>query len=87
MRATPVPAATRPWTTPSTPGPGASRGTRRGRISADTLAAYPPGIPNVLPGEVVTAEVVRFLQRTATAPNGHVRGALDRGVTRLRVVD
>ncbi|MFG2770018.1 aminotransferase class I/II-fold pyridoxal phosphate-dependent enzyme [Streptomyces sp. NPDC048350] len=58
-----------------------------GRISADTLAAYPPGIPNVLPGEVITAEVVRFLQRTATAPNGHVRGALDLGVTRLRVVD
>ncbi|MFB6861478.1 aminotransferase class I/II-fold pyridoxal phosphate-dependent enzyme [Streptomyces virginiae] len=57
-----------------------------GRISADTLAAYPPGIPNVLPGEVITAEVVRFLQRTATAPNGHVRGALDLGVTRLRVV-
>ncbi|MFE6911501.1 aminotransferase class I/II-fold pyridoxal phosphate-dependent enzyme [Streptomyces erythrochromogenes] len=57
-----------------------------GRISADTLAAYPPGIPNVLPGEVVTAEVLRFLQRTAAAPNGHVRGALDPGVTRLRVV-
>ncbi|MFB7394285.1 aminotransferase class I/II-fold pyridoxal phosphate-dependent enzyme [Streptomyces sp. NPDC056191] len=58
-----------------------------GRISADTLAAYPPGIPNVLPGEVITAEVVRFLRRTATAPHGHVRGDLDRGVTRLRVVD
>ncbi|MFF9982448.1 aminotransferase class I/II-fold pyridoxal phosphate-dependent enzyme [Streptomyces erythrochromogenes] len=57
-----------------------------GRISADTLAAYPPGIPNVLPGEVITAEVVRFLQRTAAAPNGHVRGALDPGVKRLRVV-
>lgn len=57
-----------------------------GRISADTLAAYPPGIPNVLPGEVITAEAVRFLQRTAAAPNGHVRGALDLGVTRLRVV-
>ncbi|MFC9586167.1 aminotransferase class I/II-fold pyridoxal phosphate-dependent enzyme [Streptomyces yangpuensis] len=57
-----------------------------GRISADTLAAYPPGIPNVLPGEVITAEVVRFLQRTAAAPNGHVRGAVDRGVRRLRVV-
>ncbi|MER5933602.1 aminotransferase class I/II-fold pyridoxal phosphate-dependent enzyme [Streptomyces sp. NPDC002054] len=57
-----------------------------GRISADTLAAYPPGIPNILPGEVITAETVRFLQHTATAPNGHVRGALDPGVTRLRVV-
>lgn len=58
-----------------------------GLISADTLAAYPPGIPNVLPGEVITAQTVRFLQRTAAAPGGHVRGAADPGVTRLRVVD
>lgn len=58
-----------------------------GLISADTLAAYPPGIPNVLPGEIITAETVRFLQRTAAAPGGHVRGAADPGVTRLRVVD
>lgn len=58
-----------------------------GRVSADTLAAYPPGIPNVLPGEVITTETVRFLQLTAAAPNGHVRGAVDPAVTRLRVVD
>ncbi|MEU9012347.1 amino acid decarboxylase [Streptomyces sp. NPDC048479] len=58
-----------------------------GLISADTLAAYPPGIPNVLPGEVVTAETVRFLQRTASAPSGHVRGAVDPGVSHMRVVD
>lgn len=49
-----------------------------GLISTDTLAAYPPGIPNVLPGEVITAETVRFLQLTASAPTGHVRGAVDR---------
>ncbi|MGW5273143.1 Orn/Lys/Arg family decarboxylase [Streptomyces sp. NPDC004044] len=58
-----------------------------GMISADTLAAYPPGIPNVLPGEVITAEVIDFLQRTAAAPSGHVRGALDPAVSRVRVVD
>ncbi|MFF3454962.1 aminotransferase class I/II-fold pyridoxal phosphate-dependent enzyme [Streptomyces sp. NPDC002730] len=58
-----------------------------GLISADTLAAYPPGIPNVLPGEVITAETVRFLQRTASAPSGHVRGAVDPGVSHMRVVD
>lgn len=58
-----------------------------GMISVDTLAAYPPGIPNVLPGEVVTTEVVDFLQRTAAAPSGHVRGALDPAVSVLRVVD
>ncbi|MEU7642961.1 amino acid decarboxylase [Streptomyces sp. NPDC039016] len=58
-----------------------------GRVSADTLAAYPPGIPNVLPGEVVTAELVDFFHRTAAVPNGHVRGAADPAVTTLRVVD
>jgi arginine/lysine/ornithine decarboxylase len=57
-----------------------------GRVSAATLAAYPPGIPNVLPGEVVTAELVAFLQSTAAAPGGHVRGADDPGVRTLRVV-
>lgn len=58
-----------------------------GQVSADTLAAYPPGIPNVLPGEVITAELVEFLHRISAAPNGHVRGAADPAVSRLRVVD
>ncbi len=29
-----------------------------GRIAAESLAAYPPGIPNVLPGELLTAETL-----------------------------
>ena len=56
-----------------------------GRVSADTLAAYPPGIPNVLPGEVITQELVDFFLGTA-AHGGYVRGSVDRGVTGLRVV-
>lgn len=56
-----------------------------GRVSADTLAAYPPGIPNVLPGEVITAELVDFFRGT-TAHGGYVRGAVDRAVTGFRVV-
>ncbi|MDN6159491.1 MAG: aminotransferase class V-fold PLP-dependent enzyme, partial [Brevibacterium sp.] len=32
-----------------------------GRTSVSSLAAYPPGIPNVLPGEEITAETVEFL--------------------------
>jgi len=58
-----------------------------GRVSADTLAAYPPGIPNVLPGEVITAELVEFFQLTAATRGGHVRGAADLAVSTLRVVD
>lgn len=57
-----------------------------GRISSDALAAYPPGIPNVLPGEVITHEVVDFLRRVSSAPGGYVRGAMDAELTRLRVV-
>ncbi|MFM9134158.1 MAG: aminotransferase class I/II-fold pyridoxal phosphate-dependent enzyme [bacterium] len=57
-----------------------------GRVSADSLAAYPPGVPNLLPGEIVTAEVVAFLQAAASAPHGYVRGACDPGVRTLRVV-
>lgn len=56
-----------------------------GRISADSLAAYPPGIPNLLPGEEITAEIVAFLQAVATSPTGYVRGAVDQFVTQFRV--
>jgi lysine decarboxylase len=57
-----------------------------GRISADTVAAYPPGIPNLLPGEIITEDVVDFLTQTAAAPFGHVRGALAKDMSLFRVV-
>ena len=57
-----------------------------GLVSAETLAAYPPGIPNVVPGEVITAELVRFLRHVSEAPGGHVRGASDPSLRTLRVV-
>lgn len=56
-----------------------------GRVSADTLAAYPPGIPNLLPGEEVTAETVAFLRAVAASPTGYVRGAVEAEVTGIRV--
>lgn len=57
-----------------------------GRVSADSLAAYPPGVPNVLPGEVLSSEAVAFLRATAAAPSGYVRGALDPALETFRVV-
>jgi arginine decarboxylase len=57
-----------------------------GRVSADALAAYPPGIPNILPGERFTAEVVDFLRATAGAGGGYVRGALDPSMGTVRVL-
>jgi arginine decarboxylase len=36
-----------------------------GRVSAELIAPYPPGIPVVVPGERLTAEVIDALRRTA----------------------
>jgi arginine/lysine/ornithine decarboxylase len=56
-----------------------------GRISAEPLATYPPGIPNVLPGEVLTPETLDFIADSIDH-GGYVRGAADRDLTTLRVV-
>jgi arginine/lysine/ornithine decarboxylase len=56
-----------------------------GRISAEPLATYPPGIPNVLPGEVLTRETLEFIAESIDH-GGYVRGAADHDLTTLRVV-
>jgi arginine decarboxylase len=56
-----------------------------GRIVAESLATYPPGIPNVLPGERLTAETLAYVQRTLEL-GGSVRGASDRLLHTVRVV-
>jgi arginine decarboxylase len=56
-----------------------------GRIAAECLAAYPPGIPNVLPGERLTAANLATLQRTL-AHGGAVRGAADPTLRTVLVV-
>jgi arginine decarboxylase len=56
-----------------------------GRIAAESLAAYPPGIPNVLPGERLTAPTLDYIQSTL-AQGGSLRGASDRKLETIRVV-
>ncbi|MEA2399104.1 MAG: arginine decarboxylase [Thermoleophilaceae bacterium] len=56
-----------------------------GRIAAESLAAYPPGVPNVLPGERLTAETLDYVQR-ALDQGGSLRGASDRRLRTVRVV-
>ena len=55
------------------------------RIAAESLAAYPPGIPNVLPGERLTGETLTYIRATI-AHGGLVRGATDRTLRTIRVV-
>ena len=55
-----------------------------GRIASESLAAYPPGIPNVLPGERLTAETWEYVQAILDH-GGSLRGASDRTLRTARV--
>ena len=56
-----------------------------GRIAAETIAFYPPGIPVICTGEVFTAEVCRYIEAMAAA-GLKVTGAADASLWTLRVV-
>ncbi len=56
-----------------------------GLIAAESLAAYPPGVPNVLPGERLTAATLAYIA-DSLAHGGQVRGASDRSLQTVRVV-
>jgi lysine decarboxylase len=56
-----------------------------GRISCESIAGYPPGIPTLLPGERVTAEVVDYLRGLTTA-GARLHGAADPMFRTLRVL-
>ncbi|NLB17916.1 MAG: hypothetical protein GX825_04090 [Syntrophomonadaceae bacterium] len=56
-----------------------------GFISTEIVAAYPPGIPCLVPGEVITAEVVEYLEYLRCS-NIVVHGLADSNFDRIRVV-
>ena len=56
-----------------------------GRVSAEMICPYPPGIPVTAPGERLTAEVVDYLQQLAAA-GVMVEGAVDESLAQFRVV-
>jgi arginine decarboxylase len=56
-----------------------------GRVSAELVTPYPPGVPAVAPGEVYGEVVVDYLEEIMAA-GGFVEGAADQSLNRLRVV-
>src|SRR3954462_12359199 len=56
-----------------------------GRVGAELVTPYPPGIPAVAPGELYTEENVSYLQAFVEA-GGFVEGAADPKLQKLRVV-
>jgi lysine decarboxylase len=47
-----------------------------GRVSCESIAGYPPGIPALLPGELITAETVAYLRELVTS-GARLHGASD----------
>ena len=56
-----------------------------GRISCEAIAGYPPGVPALLPGERVTAEVIDYLQELDAA-GARLHGAADPSFATVRVL-
>jgi arginine decarboxylase len=56
-----------------------------GRVSCESIAGYPPGIPALLPGERITAEVVAYL-RAILAGGARLHGASDPAFATVHVL-
>ncbi|WP_210495532.1 aminotransferase class I/II-fold pyridoxal phosphate-dependent enzyme [Patulibacter sp. SYSU D01012] len=56
-----------------------------GRVCAESIAGYPPGIPAILPGERVSPEIVAYL-RELVAAGARLHGAADPTLGTIRVL-
>jgi arginine decarboxylase len=56
-----------------------------GRISAETICPYPPGIPLILPGEVITGAAITQLQQIQSG-GGFITGCADVTLNQIQVV-
>lgn len=55
------------------------------RISAELICPYPPGIPVLMPGEIITPAAINHLQQVL-AWGGHITGCSDRTFQSLKVI-
>jgi arginine decarboxylase len=56
-----------------------------GRVSCESIAAYPPGVPALLPGERISAETVAYLRELA-ASGARLHGASDPSFETINVL-
>lgn len=57
-----------------------------GEISGEMIIPYPPGIPVVLPGEIITEEIGDFLANTKML-GGHIQGPLDKNLKTIKCIN
>lgn len=58
----------------------------KGCISGETFCPYPPGIPIIYPGELITEDVIEYIKYTK-ASGGHWQGFNDRELNTILIVD
>ena len=56
-----------------------------GRISAEFIMVYPPGIPIIMPGEIITKENIRYIHKNLQA-GLPVQGPEDESLTMIQVI-
>jgi arginine decarboxylase len=56
-----------------------------GRVSAELVTPYPPGIPVLAPGETITEPIVGYLEEIVAA-GAFIEGAADQSMSSFRVV-
>jgi arginine decarboxylase len=57
----------------------------KGRICAETITPYPPGIPVIAPGEELTADIIDYLRLEMKA-GVRIQGPYDDKLRTIRVV-
>ncbi|HLO52238.1 MAG TPA: lysine decarboxylase, partial [Kamptonema sp.] len=55
------------------------------RVSAELICPYPPGIPVLMPGEIITSQALEYLQQILIL-GGCITGCSDPTLKRFKVV-
>jgi arginine decarboxylase len=56
-----------------------------GQISADLICPYPPGIPVLMPGELITTAAIEYL-KTIAAAGGVITGSDDQSLNHIQII-
>ncbi len=57
----------------------------RGRVCAETITFYPPGIPLIYPGEIISRDLIEYIKKQQTA-GAKIVGPADTQLNMIRVV-
>lgn len=56
-----------------------------GMVSAEMIAPYPPGIPIIYPGEIITEDIHKFIMQAVKGGN-HIHGFSDKTMKTIKVI-